>query len=225
MQYVRGTVQPLLLFACVALLATSGCVAPPIAFHDGLPAWTPEPGRAEGSVGYHRMFWSEGSGSFWYLTPGVRFGLARPPLTADVGLTSVVITSGGEFGALLGPVLGIGYRSPNFCVVGRPSLYVLGIGGGSVQFNLSDAIWQFSLLAGNGTQAGKVHFSGGGRISEYGVGPVLLVGYSLGSVDLRAEASYMLPNSDLAEGQLLTVGLTVAGPAPKSENDLDGGKW
>jgi hypothetical protein len=166
------------------------------------------------------MYWSEGEGSAWYLTPGVRFGLLRPPLAADIGLTSVVVESDGEFGAMIGPVLGIGHQSPNFSVIVRPSAYVLSIFGGDVQFGLDDPFWQVSLLAGNGTKAGKTHISGGGRIGRLGIGPVLLVGQSLGPVDLRLEGSYMFPRTEETAGRLLTVGLTIGGPAPQSEDEL-----
>jgi len=217
MRYVRETTRPLLLFACAALFAVSGCPMPPIAFHDGLPAWTPGPGKPEGSIGYHRMYWSEGERPLWYLTPGFRFGLAQPPGAADIGLTSVVVEGGGEFAAVLGPTLGIGYQQRDFSVVVRPSAYVLVIGVGDVQF-ADEPFWQVALLAGNGTRAGETHVSGGGRVSRYGVGPVLLVGHSYGPVDLRLEGSYMFPHSE-AEGRLLTVGLTIGGPAPEREDE------
>jgi hypothetical protein len=213
----------LLLFACAALLAIGGCVG---AYHDGLPAWTPPAGKTESSIGYHRPFWPDGGGSSWYLTPGVRSGLLQPPLAGDIGLTSVVMERGGKFGALLGPVLGIGYQSSNFCFVVRPSAYVVGFSGGGGRFFLW---WQVSLLAGNSAQAGRTHVSGGGRANATGAGPVLLVDHSFGSVNLRLEGSYMFPYGGSynmfpggtytpTDGQL-TVGLTVGGPAPQSEEE------
>ncbi len=214
MQCVRGAVRSLLLFACAALLAIGGCVG---AYHDGLPAWTPPAGKAEGSIGYHRMYWARGSGSAGYLTPGVRSGLLRTPLAADIGLTSVVMGSGGGFGAMLGPVLGIGYQTGNACFIVRPSAYMLGFSSVGVGFPLW---WQVSLLAGNSAQTGSTHFSGGGRASEFAAGPVLLVDHSFGSDNVRLEGSYMLPyGAHTATDGQLTVGLTVGGTAPQSEEE------
>jgi hypothetical protein len=223
MQYVRGIVRPLVLFACTALLAAGGCVAPPIAFHDGLPAWTPGPGRPEASIGYQRLYMynsGEYGGSAWYLTPGFRCGLAQPPLAADVGLTSAVLESDWEFGALIGAAMGVGYQSKNASVIVRPSAYFMAIIPGSpVQWGFDDPFWQVSLLAGNGNQSGQMHVSGGGRIGKLGIGPVFLADHSVGQVNLRLEASYMFPRTDEAAGRLLTVGLTVGGPAPEGEDE------
>lgn len=216
---IRPFVRSALLLAALALLASSACV-PPIAFHDGLPAWTPEPGRADGSIGYHRAYWSRGeySSSGWYLTPGVRFGFLQPPFGADVGLTSAVRIGDG-FAALLGPLWGIGYQTRHLSLVVRPSAYVVSISEGGVQFGFDDLLWQVSLLAGNGAQSGKTHVSGGGRISRYGIGPVLLVDHSYGRVSLRLEGSYLLPRTEEAEGRLLTVGCTIGGPAPQDQDE------
>jgi len=215
MHSVRGTARLLMPFACAALLAMGGCVAPPITFHDGLPAWAPPAGRPEASIGYQRMYWYvEGqSTSSWYLTPVFRVGLARPPLAADVGLTSAVFESDGHFGALLGPAFAIGYQTQTASFIVRPGAYVLGISDEETDF-FDEPLWQVSLLGGNGYRAGRTHVSGGGRIGRLGIGPVLLVGHSFGSVDLRLEGSYMFPRTDEAEGTLLSVGLTVGGPAP-----------
>ena len=228
MQNVRASVRPLLLIACVALLATGGCVLPPIVFHDGLPAWTPGAGKPEGSIGYHRIYWynsGEYVGSAWYLTPGFRVGLGRPPLAADIGLTSMVVESDGEFGALVGAALGIGYQRQNFGFMVRPSAYVMSIGGGDVRFGLDDPLWQFSLLAGNGNQPGAVHFSGGGRVGRLGVGPVFLADRTVGPVNLRLETSYTFAYNDDAAGRLLSVGFTIGGPAPGSDDEAGLGDY
>jgi hypothetical protein len=130
----------------------------------------------------------------------------------------------GTFGAGLGPVLGLGYQSYNFNLVARPSLFVLYVSGEDVSFSLRGAYWQVSLLAGNRYQAGTVHLSGGGRMSDYGIGPVVLVGRSFGPVDLRLEGSFMFPRGE-ATGRLLTLGLTIGGPAPKSEDESGPGDY
>jgi hypothetical protein len=223
MHSVRQTVRSLVPLVCAALLAIGGCFAP-ITFHEGLPAWTPPAGKVEGSVGYHRMYWfaEDENADAWYLTPGFRVGLAVPPLAAEVGLTSVVVENDGEFAALLGPTLGIGYQKPGFCFVARPSLSVFSITKEDVEFNLSDAYWQLSLLAGNGYEPDRLSLSGGGRISDHGVGPVFLVDRTLGPVSLRLEGSYMFRYNDNAVGQLLSVGLSVAGPALRTDDDWGG---
>jgi hypothetical protein len=212
MHSVRGTVRLLVPFACAALLALSGCV---VAYHDGLPAWTPPAGRTEGSIGYHRVLSPGSSSGIWYLTPGARIGLARPPLAADVGLASAVVADGGDMTAMLGPVLGIGYQGSSVCIVLRPSAYLLCFSGGEV---VASPWWQVSLLAGSSVQSGRTHISGGGRASQFGAGPVFLVDRSYGPVNLRVEGSYMLPYATYVYGPYsdgqLTLGLTVGGPAP-----------
>jgi hypothetical protein len=225
MHSVRGSARSLVPLACAALLAVGGCVAPPITFHDGLPAWSPPAGKPEGSIGYHRMYWFlEGeSSSEWYLTPGFRVGLARPPLAVDVGLTSAVFESDGHFGALLGPAFAIGYQTQSASFLVRPGAYVLSITEEDIETGFDDPLWQVSVLGGNGYKAGRTHVSGGARIGRLGVGPVVLVGHSFGPVDLRLEGSYMFPRTDEAEGTLLSVGLTVGGPVPQGEDDS--GRW
>jgi hypothetical protein len=259
MNSVRGTVRSLLPFACAAVLAVGGCAVPPFAFHDGLPAWTMPAGKVEGNIGYHRMYWSAPvdtsayiftpiDSSFWSLTPGVRYGLARPPLAAEVGVTSAIMhrevyevdslgmpvvdslgmpVSEGTYEAMFGPMLGIGYRTPGFCVVARPSIYLIGISSDSMYTKdrrfLLDAYYQLSVLVGNGFQPGRFNFSGGGRISDYGMGPVILVDKGLGPVSLRLEGSYMFPRGTQSSGQLLSVGLSVAGPTLQEDDDW--GMW
>ncbi len=208
---LRETARRLLLLACTALLAGSGCV---IAYHDGLPAWTPPAGRAEGSIGGH---WVSGSGSgvsnLWYLTPGFRFGLPRlGSLAADLGLSSVVTAGDGGYTAVLGPVLGIGYQRPSFGFVVRGSMYLVGFGTGGTA--ILGPNWQVALLAGNGGQPDRTHISGGLRGSVYGAGPILLLDRDVGPVNLRVEGSYMLPYEGWlygphSDGQV-TLGLTAA---------------
>lgn len=256
MHSVRGNVRLLKPVAWAALLAIVSCAYPPFVFHDGLPAWTMPAGKVEGNIGYHRMYWSAPvdtsayiftpiDTSFWCLTPGVRYGLARPPLAAEVGLTSVIMhrevykvdslgmpvvdslgmpVSEGTYEAMFGPMLGIGYRTPNFCVVARPSIYLIGITKDTTENRfLRDAYYQLSVLAGNGFKPGRFNFSGGARISDYGMGPVILVDKGLGPVSLRLEGSYMFPRGPLSAGNLLSVGLSVAGPALQSDDDW--GTW
>jgi len=62
MHDIRTVVHFVLLMAAAVLLAGSACL-PPVAWHDGLPAWSPPAGKPEASIGYHRMFWSEVEGS------------------------------------------------------------------------------------------------------------------------------------------------------------------
>jgi hypothetical protein len=253
MHSVRGKVRLLKPVACAALLAIVGCAVPPFAFHDGLPAWTMPAGKVEGNIGYHRMYWHVPAdtsswypmaidSSFWYLTPGVRYGLARPPLAAEVGVTSVIMQrevyefdslgmpmpdSKGTYEAMFGPMLGIGYRTPSFCLVARPSLYLIAITEDTIYTKdlrfLRDAYFQLSLLAGNGFKPGRFNFSGGCRISDYGMGPVVLVDKGLGPVSLRLEGSYIFPRGSQSDGQLLSFGLSVAGPALQSDDNW--GTW
>lgn len=145
-------------------------------------------------------------------------------MAADAGLTSVVVESEGRFGALPGLSLGIGYQSEGLSVIAGPGAYSMSTSPDGVEFGFDDPLWQVSVLGGNRFTPGRVHVSGGGRISRFGVGPALLVGHSVGPVDLRLEGSYTFAYNDNAAGRLLTVGLVVGGPAPsQSDDDLGGG--
>jgi len=232
---VRPVVRPALFVAAVVLLAGSACV-PPIAFHDGIPAWAPDAGKVEWRVGYQYLS-AFGADSFdflglrpatpdfsvGYLTPGMRVGLDRRPLTAELGLTSAIKTEGG-FSALFGGEVGLGYNDPKINVMFRPSLYLVDVYNDNESGTGVDvAPWgQVSMLVGNGYRARGLNLAVGGRASEYGAGPVAFVGVSLRPVDIRAELSYMLPVSYYASGRVLTIGLTAAAPT-KSEPSLGQG--
>lgn len=175
---------------------------------------------------YHRLFWlndGEGEQSAGSLTPGVRWGLQQSPLVGDIGLTSVIISGGGALGTVLGPALGIGFQTRNFCFVVRPSAYTLSFYGGGV--HIRDPLWQVSLLAGNSAQSGKSHISCGCRAGKLGGGPVLLIDGSVGPVNLRLEGLCMLQYETYVYGPYsngqLTVGLVVGGPTPSRSADDD----
>lgn len=233
---IRSLIRPALILAAVVLLAGSACV-PPIAFHDGLPAWAPEPGGVEWRVGYQHLS-AFGADSFnflgqpfaipgfsvGYLTPGVRVGLKREPLAAEVGLTSAIKATGG-FSALFGGEVGLGYNGRSISVMFRPSLYLLDVYSDDESGTGADvAPWaQASLLVGNGYHSRGLNFALGGRASDYGAGPLALIGYNLRPVEFRAELSYMLPVSYYATGKVLTIGLTAAAPTkpePKPESNF-----
>lgn len=225
MVVMRQFARPALLAATAVALVFTACL-PPVAFHDGLPAWSPEPGQAEWRVGYQRLS-AFGADSFdllgvhvpspnvslGYLTPGVRWGLSRTPYAADAGLTSVITTGSEGLSLLVGPTFGVGRCDSTFGLMFRPSIYLLSFGTGNYG-GLSLGEWfQAEVLAGNGYGRGSVTFSAGGRVSRVAAGPIALVGVGLIPVDLRAELSYMLPISGIAAGQALTVGITAAAPA------------
>ncbi len=231
----RPFVRSALFLAVMFLFAGSACV-PPIAFHDGLPAWAPEPGGVEWRVGYQHLT-AFGADSFnfiglpfsipdfsvSYLTPGVRVGLNREPLAAEVGLTSVIRATGG-FSALLGGEVGLGYNDPTVSVMFRPSLYLLDIHSDDESGTGADvAPWaQASILVGNGYRSRGLNFAVGARASDYGAGPLALIGLNLQPVEFRAEVSYMMPVSYYATGRVLTIGFTAAAPTkpePGSERN------
>jgi hypothetical protein len=234
MPEVLPLVHPALFLAVMFLLAGSACV-PPIAFHDGLPAWAPEAGGVEWRVGYQHLS-AFGADSFnflglpfaipdfsvSYLTPGVRVGLSRAPLAAELGLTSVIRATGG-FSALFGGEVGLGYNDPTVSVMFRPSLYLLDVYSDAESGTGVDVSpWtQASILVGNGYRPRGLNFAVGGRASDYGAGPLALIGLNLRPVEFRAEVSYMLPVSYYATGRVLTIGLTAAAPTkpgPSSED-------
>lgn len=214
-----------LFLAGITLLAGSACV-PPVAFHDGLPAWALAPRGVEWRVGYQQLS-TFGADSFdflglqstashfsaGYLTPGVRVGLQRRRLNAELGLTSAIRTEDG-FAALFGGEFGLGYDDPKISLMFRPSLYLFDFycGGGSRAGVDVAPLGQISFLVGNGYRARGLNFAFGGRASDYDAGPLAFVGYNLHRVEFRAEFSDMVPVSYYASGNVLTVGLTVAAP-------------
>ncbi len=228
---VRTVFRSALHVAAVVLLAGSACV-PPIAFHTGLPAWTPEAGKVEWRVGYQHLS-AFGADSFdflglrpvtsdfsvGYLTPGMRVGLDRKPLVAELGLTSAIKAEGG-FSALFGGEVGIGYGDPKISLMFRPGIYLVDVYADNESGTGVDvAPWgQATMLVGNGYRAKGLDYSVGGRASEYGAGPVAFLGVNLHPVDLRAELSYMLPVSYYASGRVLTIGLTAAAPTRPESN-------
>ncbi len=222
--YPGRSVGPVLVAA--VLLVAAACV-PPYVFHDGLPAWSMDPNGVEWRVGYeHLSVFGAHSFNFLglensspnmnvgYLTPGVRFGLKRKRLSAELGVATAVKTQGG-FSALLGGTAGLGYSSPSISVMFRPSLYLVDIYSDRTSGTGIDvAPWgQATFLVGNGYRARGLNFALGGRAGEYCAGPVAFVGYDLSPVDLRAELSYMVPTSYYAFGSALTIGLTLAAPS------------
>jgi hypothetical protein len=236
MSDIRLIVGSVLLTTVLLLLAGSGCV-PPIAWHDGLPAWTPAPNDVEWRLGYQHLSafdadtfslfgeeYARPDFGISYLTPGVRVGLGHGPLVADVGVASI-LSVGGSLGILAGPTFGVGRCDSNFSVMFRPSLYLLGMSIGGEESGLQWAPWyQLELLLGNGYRSKGVSFALGGRAGLLAVGPVGVADVILHPVDLRAEVSYMLPASPFATGSALTIGLTVAaparrGPLPKEERE------
>ena len=220
---IRRLLSPALLLA--ALLAGSACM-PPIAFHDGLPAWAAAPGEVEWRVGYQRLS-AFGADSFdflgerlttpnfsvGYFTPGMRVGLKRKRLDAEVGFTSAIEYERG-FSALLGGEVGLGYQDPKISIMFRPSLYLFDIYSDNVDGTGVDvACWsQVSMLVGNGYRARGLNYAVGGRASEHSAGPVALIGVNLRPVEYRVELSLMLPVSIYASGRALTIGVTIAAP-------------
>ena len=232
MSLIRQSVHASLLAAACAVLVFAACV-PPIAWHDGLPAWSPEQKDVEWRVGVQRLS-AFGADTFElldqqfaapdfnvsYLTPGVRWGLGHGPLAADVGIASVLVVGSG-LGMLVGPTFGVGSCDTNFSVMFRPSLYMFSLSFGGEGLQLIPW-YQLELLLGNGHRARGVSFAAGGRASPFAVGPVGVADLVLHPIDLRAEVSYMIPAASVATGTALTIGLSVATPTrrePASKQD------
>ena len=164
---IRLVARLVLFLAGIALMAGSACV-PPVAFHDGLPAWAPEAGGVEWRVGYQRLS-AFGADSFYflgqrfatpdfgvsYLTPGVRVGLNRAPMATEVGLTSAITAGDGGFSALVGAAFGLGYSDPKLSVMFRPSVYLLDFYSDTEDGTGVDmGYWtQVSMLVGTGYRA------------------------------------------------------------------------
>jgi len=217
-----------LVVAACALLAVTACL-PPIAWHDGLPAWSPGRKDVEWRVGYHRLSGINADtfslfGERFvlpdyiinYVTPGVRWGLANEPLAADAGFASVVALYGGGLGFMVGPAFGLGRCDTSFSVMFRPSLYMFSLGIGTDNGGLEWTPWyQLELLLGNGYRAKGVNFAAGGRASPMAAGLVGVLGLSLHPLDLRTEVSYMWPAATLVTGRALTLGLTAAAPTKR----------
>ena len=222
-------------YLCLAaVILTCGCVSPPIAYHDGLPAWTPQPRAHEFRIGAHRMFFSDdsirnsmGSGE-WYLTPGWRTGAAVGSWTAEYGAQALAEFRRSEFNLVGAVSAGIGRTSPSVTL--RLAWYALWLGYASSEGRAYSGLtpyYQLSLLAGNDHKSSGLHGAAGVRMSPLAVGPLLVGEYSRGRAALRAEASLMFPppmfyppvwwaGPKELSGNTLTFGLTIAAAATKT---------
>jgi hypothetical protein len=217
--------RPCLLAAAVLLFFA--CL-PPIAFHDGLPAWSPQEKDVEWRLGYQHLSafdadtfelfgeeFARPDFSISYFTPGVRWGLRQSPVAADVGIASVISAGGGGVSVQVAPTFGVGHCDKNYSVMFRPSVYLFSLNlGDETEFQLTPWI-QGELLVGNGYRAKGMNFAAGGRASPLAAGPIGFVGVSVHPVDIRAEVSYMWPMSFAATGKALTIGLTAAAPTKR----------
>ncbi len=216
-----------LVAAAMVLLGLGVSCIPPVAFHDGLPAWAPPESDVEWRVGWQRLavsgadsfnvlgrHYSRPDFSVNYLTPGMRIGLRRPPRVMDVGLASAMMADRDGFSALFGATFGFGYAARNLSVMFRPSVYLVDfysdkLDGTGVDFGY----WsQASFLVGTGYRSPGWSIAAGGRASPFSAGPLAVVGVNLKPAEFRAEFSYLFPVTDYASGRVLTVGLTAAAP-------------
>lgn len=215
---------------CLAAAVLScSCVSAPIAYHDGLPAWTPPGGTQEFRIGSHRMFFSDesirqsvGSGE-WYITPGWRTGLVAGDWSAEYGAQALAEFRPSEFNLAGGVGAGIGRTRPSIAL--RLAWYGLQFGYAPSLGPPNAALtpyYQLSLLAGTDRKPNGLHGAAGFRMSPMALGPMVLGEYSRGRAAIRAEASLMLPPPVLLfpvwwggpttlRGRTLAFGLTLAG--------------
>jgi hypothetical protein len=125
-------------------------------------------------------------------------------------------------------VLGFSREEHDFCVTTRLSWYMVGVNKDGVRDWFDESYTAASVFFGNSAQSARTHLSGGFRTNTWGIGPVLLLDHSLGPASLRLEGSYMVAilNRLLADPlgvdkvpPMLTLGLTIAGPAPPAPGD------
>jgi hypothetical protein len=203
-------------------------MSPPIAYHDGLPAWTPQGRAHEFRIGAHRMFFSDdsirksmGSGE-WYLAPGWRTGAAAGSWTAEYGAQALAEFRPSEFNLVGAFSAGIARTNPSIAL--RLAWYALWLGyipsEGRAYPGLTP-YYQISLLAGNDHKPSGLHGAAGVRMGPLAVGPMLVGEYSHGQAALRAEASLMFPPPMFyppvwwagpkgVRGNTFTFGLTIA---------------
>jgi hypothetical protein len=218
------------LFAfCVSSVLLTCCgVMAPIAYQDGLPAWTLQNGAQEFRVGASRMLFSDdsvrktvGDGE-WYITPGWRIGGAHGSWMAEYGIQALTEFRPPEF-HLAGCVsAGMTWTDPSIAL--RLSWYAFHLGyvpsDGRVDLSPTP-YYQLSLLVGNDRARHGLHGAAGVRMSPLAEGPLLVGEYSLGRAALRAEASLMFPppmflpplwwlGPSNIKGNTLSLGVTVA---------------
>ena len=217
-----------------AVILTGGCISPPIAYHDGLPAWPAQRGTQEFRIGAHRMFFSDdsvrkvvGSGE-WYFTPGWRTGVAIGSWMAEYGAQALAEFRRSELNFAGAVNAGFSRTGPSVAV--RLAWYALWLGYSPSERRAYPGLtpyYQLSLLAGNDHKPNGLHGAAGVRMSPLAVGPLLVGEYSYGCAALRAEASLMFPPPAFmppvwwagpgnVRGRTLTLGLAVAA-ATKAE--------
>ena len=194
--------------AALVLLSVS-CVMAPVAYQDGLPAYTPAPGFAAARFEYNRQYWRHDSISeepHDYFVGGVRFGQDWHQYCFEEGLT--VLCPSTLLPCLQG---GIGLRKPAVTLRALWTPVAVHVVG-QLKAHFDPLFWwQVSALAGTPRKPRGFGISGGARTSRIGIGPVAVLDYTHSGISFRLEGSmtFRTPWADsMVQGRVLTLGLS-----------------
>ncbi len=204
-----------ILFSLILFLIR--CALAPVAYHEDLPAYSPELGFPEIRFGLHQKYWFRDSK--WskerYGNFGIRTGQRFSIFNFEQGLASYSFTNK----IMLGLQAGIGLKNSLLRIRGTwfplniysyPYSYTEPV---KVEFKVKDAWWQINLLAGTNYRPKGFGWYLGGRASNYAIGPFLGVELGQDIVSFRSEASatfksFWAPQS--VKGQVYTIGFSAA---------------
>lgn len=191
------------------------CAIAPVAYHEDLPAYSPEWGFPEIRFGLHQKYWYRDSewSSERYGNFGIRVGQRLNILNLEQGLVSYSFTNK----IILGLHAGIGLKNSLLMIRGAwfplniysyPYSYPEPV---KVEFKVKDAWWQISLLTGTNYRPKGFGWYLGGRASNYAIGPFLGVELGQDIASFRTEASATFKSfwaHQRVKGQVFTIGFS-----------------
>jgi hypothetical protein len=183
----------------------------PIAFHEDLPAYSPEWGFPEIRFGLHQYYWHHDS-KWWverYGNFGIRTGQRLNIFNFEQGIASYSFINRLMFGLQAG----IGMK--NGLIMIRGGWFPLNIYSYPdlvrAEFSPKNPWWQISLLTGTKYRPKGFGYFFGGRTSNHAIGPVLGVELGQEIVSFRSEASVTFKSfwaPDRVKGQVYTIGFS-----------------
>ncbi len=224
----------ILLLAIITTLLFYACM-PPIAYHDGLPAYTPQNNHQEFRVGCHRISHSEFGGEDWYFNGGWRMGFAPNDEgfnSGEFGINSVFISEASYAILINGLIIGGSTSSPQSNL--RLTLYPVAVTFdefSGTEFHFLSHYYQLSYLIGSNYKSRGFNVALGGRTSPTAIGPVIFAEYIFNIISIRAEASLMFPPPfeipyiwvppEFVFGRTLTLGLVFSNSPSNHREQAD----
>lgn len=211
--FIVINIESLRFILCSIILFLFSCALAPVAYHEDLPAYSPEWGFPEIRFGLHQKYWYRDSE--WspgrYGNFGIRTGQRLRMFNFEQGIASYTFINK----LMLGLQVGIGLK--NSLIMIRGAWFPLNIYSYTdlvrVEFNPKNPWWQISLLTGTKHRPKGLGWYLGGRASNYAIGPVLGVELGQGIVSFRTEASATFKSfwaPERTKGQVYTIGFSAA---------------